>query len=89
MSYKQNIEKAKEVLHQTAFANKYVMKTPPPYVGVKEHGSHSVNLVCQVWCEGKDYWDTFYSMQESVKNAFDNNGIEIPFEQLDVHIKER
>ncbi len=89
VSYKQDINKAKDVLAKTALDNKFVLKTPAPYVGVKEHGNHSINLVCQVWCDGKDYWNTFYSMQESVKYNFDANGIEIPFEQLDVHIKER
>ena len=88
VSYNQDINKAKDVLIKTASDNKFVLKTPAPYVGVKEHGSHSINLVCQVWCNGKDYWNTFYSMQETVKINFDANGIEIHYEQLDVHIKE-
>lgn len=89
VSYNQDIEKAKQILLQTASENKFVLKTPEPYVGVKEHGNHGINLACLVWCDVKDYWDTFYSMQESVKIAFDLNNIEIPYEQLDVHIKER
>ncbi len=89
ISYNQNIAKAKEVLYNTAMENPFVSKEPMPYVGVQEHGSHSINLVCQVWCRCSDYWDAFYTMQESVKNAFDNNDIEIPFEQLDIHIKEK
>ena len=89
VSYSQDINKAKEVLAKTAAENEFVLKDPAAYVGVKEHGSHSIKLVCQVWCNGKDYWNTFYSMQESVKHNFDAHGIEIPFEQLDVHIKER
>ena len=34
----------------------------------------------------EEYWNTFYYMQEAVKLAFDNNGITIPYGQLDVHI---
>lgn len=89
VSYKQDIAQAKSVLEKTAGENPHALKNPAPYVAVKEHGSHSINLVCQVWCKCEDYWSTFYSMQESVKYAFDKNGIEIPFEQLDVHIKEK
>lgn len=89
VSYKQDINQAKEVLYKTACINPYVMKVPAPYVGVKEHGSHGILLTCQVWCSCDDYWNTFYSMQEAVKQEFDKNGIEIPYEQLDVHIKER
>lgn len=89
ISYNQDILKAKDVLMRTACENPYVLKAPAPYVGVNEHGSHGINLVCQIWCSCKDYWDAFFSMQETVKNAFDENGIEIPYEQLDVHIKEK
>lgn len=89
ISYNQDIAKAKEVLYNTAIENPYVLRTPAPYVGVNEHASHSINLVCQIWCTCADYWDAFFTMQESVKNAFDKNEIEIPFEQLDVHIKEK
>lgn len=89
VSYKQDIAKAKEVLMKTACDNPYILKTPVPYVGVNEHASHSINLVCQVWCSCQDYWDAFFSMQEAVKYNFDINEIEIPYEQLDVHIKEK
>ncbi len=89
VSYEQDISKAKEVLYKTASENPYVLETPKPYVGVKEHGSHSINLVCQIWCNSEDYWDAYFTTQEAVKYAFDANGITIPFEQLDVHIKEK
>ena len=36
---------------------------------------------------GTDYWEVYYQMQEQVKLAFDENGISIPFNQLDVHIR--
>lgn len=41
-----------------------------------------------VWCKTADYWTVYFDMLESVKKAFDENGIEIPFNQLDVHMKE-
>ena len=40
-----------------------------------------------VWAKGEDYWDAMYFMQEYVKKAFDQEGISIPFPQMDVHIK--
>ena len=39
----------------------------------------------RVWVKAADYWNTFFDINEKVKEAFDNNGIEIPFPQLDVH----
>ena len=85
--YSEDIPKAKSVLYKTAENNPNVLDAPATYVAVKEYADSSVNLVCQVWCKSNNYWPTFYTMQEDAKEAFDKNGIEIPFGQLDVHIK--
>lgn len=87
IGYSEDITKAKGVLYRVSRDNPYTVNEPGPCVVVKEHAGSSINLMCQVWCRSKDYLPTFYSMQEAVKFAFDANGIEIPFEQLDVHIK--
>ena len=86
VSYDADISKAKEVLLETVKANKLILTDPAPIIAVKEHASSSINLACLIWCSSDDYWDAFYSMQESVKLAFDSNGIPIPYSQLDVHI---
>ena len=44
-------------------------------------------MVVKVWCDTDDYWPLYYEMQEKVKNAFDEAGIEIPFPQIDVHMR--
>ncbi len=87
IGYDEDITKAKGVLYRATRDNVHILNEPSPHVAVKEHGSSSVNLICQVWCDSKDYWASYYSMQEDVKRAFDEYGIEIPYEQLDVHIK--
>ena len=86
ISYDADISKAKEVLLETVKANKLILTDPAPIIAVKEHAASSINLACLIWCSSDDYWDAYYSMQESVKLAFDSNGIPIPFNQLDVHI---
>ncbi len=86
ISYKADIALAKAVLAQVADNTELVLKDPAPVIAVKEHGASSVNLACYVWCNGSDYWDLLYYMQEKVKLAFDEAGVEIPYEQLDVHI---
>ena len=85
--YSEDIPKAKGVLYRTARDNPNVLDDPGAYVAVNEYAGSSINLVCQVWCKSSNYWPTFYTMQEDVKEAFDKNGIEIPFEQVDVHVK--
>lgn len=87
IGYNEDISKAKGVLYRVARDNVHVLDNPSTHVVVKEHGGSSINLMCQVWCKSTDYLPTLYSMQEDVKLAFDQNNIEIPYEQLDVHIK--
>ena len=86
VSYSADIAKAKQVLLQVAMQNDLVLKEPQPIIAVKEHSASSINIACLIWCNSSDYWEVFYYMQEAVKLAFDEAGVPIPFEQLDVHI---
>lgn len=86
IAYSNDIETAKKVLMNVATSNSNVIKNPKPFVGVNEHGASSIDLVLMVWVDSKNYWDTYFRMQEDVKLAFDRNGITIPFSQLDVHL---
>ena len=56
-------------------------------VRVSEHGASSINLVTRVWVKRADYWTVNFDILEAVKAAFDKEGVEIPFNQLDVHVK--
>lgn len=86
VSYDADIAKVKDVLRGVIAENKLILTDPEPIIGVSEHAASSVNISCLIWCKSDDYWDIFYYMQETVKNAFDQNGIPIPYNQLDVHI---
>ena len=87
ISYSDDISHAKRVITEVANTNPYIMKDPAVQVFVGSHDASSINLVTRLWCRGEDYWNVYFAMQEEVKLAFDKNGISIPFNQLDVHIK--
>ena len=53
---------------------------------VEELGESSVNMLLRVWAPTDRYWDTKLRLTEAVKAGFDEAGIEIPFNQLDVHL---
>lgn len=54
---------------------------------MSEHGSSSIVIKTRAWTNSGDYWTVYFDTMEAVKREFDKNGIEIPFDQLDVHIK--
>ena len=86
ISYTDDISKAKNVIKNVALSNEKILKDPEPAVFVNSHETSSINLVAKIWCNNNDYWNVYYDMQEKVKLALDNNGINIPFNQVDVHI---
>lgn len=89
IGYDDDITKAKSVILETATQNSAVLQDPAPAVYVNSHGASSVELTVRLWCLNADYWNVYFAMQESVKLAFDKNKINIPYEQLDVHIVEK
>lgn len=88
ISYKDDIKKAKEVLMNVATASECVVNEPKPAVCVQSHGESSINLILYAWCISSNYWPSYHELQEEVKLAFDKHGINIPYNQLDVHMIE-
>lgn len=86
VSYDTDINKAREAILDVVKSNNLIYTEPAPVVAVKEHGASAIVFACLIWCSTNDYWNVFYYMQEGVKLSFDKNGIEIPFNQLDVHV---
>ena len=52
-----------------------------------KHGANGINIVTRVWVNSGDYWTVNFDIPEAVKTAFDKESNEIPFSQLDVHVK--
>ena len=46
-----------------------------------------MTFAARVWCKNEDYWSVYFDLNEGVKKAFDEKGIEIPYPQMDVHVK--
>ena len=60
----------------------------PPLVVMGEHGKSAVVILTRTWIHTEDYWGFYWDMLKKVKEAFDENDIAIPYEQLDVHTVE-
>lgn len=86
IGFKDDIDKAREIILKVGEACPHVLKDPAQGVVVAELADHSVNLATRPFCNSEHYWDTFFYMQENVKKEFDKAGIGIPFPQMDVHM---
>lgn len=88
VAYGESVDKAKEVLLKVANDNPQVLKEPkPPFATLEKFGDSSLNMTLYAWTLPENYWTTLYSLNEEVYAAFRREGIEIPFNQMDVHIR--
>lgn len=87
VAYSDDFDKAAEIVKKVASENPKVLSDPAPMARVTKHSASSIDLFCPVWCKTEDYWTVLFDMNEQVKKAFDENGITIPFNQMDVHVK--
>lgn len=86
VSYKADIDKARQVIMETAKACPFILDEPSYGVVVAKWEDSAVVLASRPFCKEEDYWDAFFYMNEHVKKALDKAGVEIPFKQLDVHL---
>jgi len=86
IGYGDSIEKAKEVMGKIIDADDRILKDPAPFVRVSQLGDSSVNFAVRLWCAGADYWNIYFDMNEKVYDTFAQNGLNIPFPQMDVHV---
>ncbi len=86
ISYNNDYEKAHDVIMDIVTAHPLVHKSPEPLVRMLEHGDSSIVVATRVWTDTADYWSVYFDVMEQVRAAFIENEIEIPFNQLDVHV---
>lgn len=87
IAYTDDFERAKRTVMDICLSHELVLRDPEPTVRVSEHAESCISLVTRVWVKSPDYWNVKYDLLEAVKAAFDREGITIPFNQLDVHVR--
>lgn len=86
ISYQADLKRAKEVLEAVLREDEAVLQEKDMLVFVSELGSSSVNLGVRCWLKQEDFWAGKWRITENCKLALDAAGIEIPYNQLDVHV---
>lgn len=86
IAYDADLKKAKEVLEQLLDEEEGILPDCAKVVFVDTLGPSSVVIGVRGWVKTDDYWTVRWRMLENIKLALDANGIEIPFNQLTVHL---
>ncbi len=86
IGYGDDIRKAKDILTKLVVEDERILKDPAPQIVVGELGDSSVNFHVRPWVNSPDYWDVYFDLTEKVKLTFDEEGISIPYPQMDLHL---
>lgn len=86
IGYGDDIGTAQNIIEQAVAAHPKVLADPAPTIRVNELGDNSVNFVVRPWALTTDYWDVFWDLMRTIKERFDEAGINIPFPQRDLHL---
>ncbi|MBQ2729962.1 MAG: mechanosensitive ion channel [Clostridia bacterium] len=88
-AYDCDIDKVEAIILDTAKAIPEALKREditPIEVMVVSHDASAIRYRIRIWCNAEDYWTITFAMNENVKKAFDREGIEIPYNKMDVNI---
>lgn len=89
ISYDADFRKAQKLINEVIAKDELILKDAENTVRMSSHGESSINIDVFVWTLNENYYKVKYNLNEAVKEVFDVNGIEIPYNQLDVRIKEQ
>ncbi len=87
VSYRSDIDTVKRILIETALADERVLPEPAPLAVLTRHGDSSLDFKLFVRVNAPDYLSVKFALTEAVSKALVAGGVEIPYPQLDVHIK--
>ncbi len=88
VAYGSDIESVKSTLMDIVIEHPYSLSTPEPLVRLKTLGESALVFTVRIWCKSENYWDLYYDVNETCYNVLNEKGITIPYNQLDVHIKD-
>lgn len=87
ISYDSDLRQAKQILDEILSADSRILKDPAPVVAVSALADSAVQLIVRPWVDAEHYWPVYWATLEKIKLAFDEQGIEIPFPQMSLHMK--
>ena len=87
VSYDSDLKLVKETLINLVSQDERVFTDPAPFAQISEYGNSSITFTVRIWAKTTDYWNLYFSIMEKVKEEFDKQQIQIPYNQLDVTIR--
>ena len=88
MPYDVDVEKLKEVVKGVIEKETRFVKSPSPFFRLTNYGASSLEFTLRAWVNSSIYWDVRFDVLEKIHTALRANGLHMPYNQLDVHVKD-
>jgi len=86
VSYDSDINKVKELIEGVVLSNPLVAKKEEVFVSVANYAESAIDFTVRAWVDNAAYWDLHFALLAEIKHTFDENGIEIPYNYLNVNV---
>lgn len=86
IEYSEDIKKVKEILSEVIESEPVLLKENPVKVYVSDFRESCIDIGIRYWVRTEDYWESRWRVLEKIKYAFDEAGVTIPFNQIDVNV---
>lgn len=87
VSYDVDVEKLKSLVNEFVAKDPRIVKEPSPFFRLTEYDRGSLKFTLRAWTNSSIYWDVRFDLLEGILALLRQNGMEIPFEQLDVRVR--
>lgn len=88
VGYDCSIDHVKDVIHDVVISNPLCAREQEPFVRLTQYKDSSITFSLRAWTKTENYEEFKFNIVEEIKKKFDEEGIDIPYPQLDVHIKD-
>lgn len=89
VAYGTDVARVNTIILEEAKKHELALTGPEPFCRLSAEAASALEFTLRVWCKKEDYWQVHFDLTESIHNKLVEEGIEIPFQQVDVHIRDQ
>lgn len=86
IGYGDNIDTAEKIIKRLCEDDSRILEEPESFVALTELADSSINFTVRAWVYSENYWNVFFDMNKNIYRAFEKEGLNIPFSQMDLHL---
>ena len=87
VAYNTDLKQARRIIEGILETDEQVLKDPAFVVAVNELGDSGITILIRPWVKNEDYWTVRWRVLEQVHDRLNEEGIEIPFPQMTIHME--